>query len=72
MNAVNEQRRVSADFFDDPTWPVMLAEILAAKGHWKRADMIDDSTRQQPRVGPIDDPVPATPPKAGATDLPTQ
>jgi hypothetical protein len=40
VSAVKEQRHTGAvDFFDDPNWPLMLAEILAEKDGWRRADM---------------------------------
>jgi hypothetical protein len=42
VSAVKEQRHTGAvEFFDDPNWPLMLAEFLADKDGWKRADVVE-------------------------------
>jgi hypothetical protein len=42
VSAVKEQRHTGAvEFFDDPNWPLNLAEILAEKDGWRRADVAE-------------------------------
>lgn len=42
VTAVKEQKHTGAvEFFDDPNWPLMLAEYLADKDGWRRADGVE-------------------------------
>ncbi len=45
VSAFKEQKHVAAEFFDDPGWPLELAEILAEKEGWKRADGVQPAPR---------------------------
>jgi hypothetical protein len=46
VSAVKEQRHTGAvEFFDEPNWPLILAEYLAEKDGWRRADAAEPAQR---------------------------
>ncbi|HEV7403224.1 MAG TPA: hypothetical protein VGO11_09870 [Chthoniobacteraceae bacterium] len=60
ISAYKEQQHVAKEFFDDPGWPLTLAEILAEKEGWKRADLAESERRplEQPPAEPVRRPRP--------------
>lgn len=62
VTAVKEQKFAGEnEFFSDPKWPLVLAEILAEKEKWPRADQVEVS----PEAAGNTLPLPTTPGAAG-------
>jgi hypothetical protein len=57
--AYNELGRLRKfEFFKDPVWPLKIAEMLAAREGWKRADLAGPSAGTPGGGGPVEERAP--------------
>lgn len=76
VDTVKELQRRNSDFFDNPEWPLELAQTLARRNGWKQSGVIDDDTPPvvESKIAPgtqvLAEPITPSPSPADDPDIP--